>query len=71
MAMERREQRTEVLYCTTKSIGRIQKQNTRYDEPYEGRPSRTVLWEAWGEVPLAYPAVEKYLVPKSEYNLKV
>ena len=56
MAMERRGQRTEVLYCTTKLIGRILEQNTRYDEPYEGRLSRTVLWGAWGEIPLAYPA---------------
>ena len=33
-----------------------------YEEPYEGRLSRTVLWEAWGEIPLAYPmcAVRAY-----------
>jgi hypothetical protein len=56
MVMEQRGQRTEVLYCTTNSIGKIQEQNTRYDEPDDRRLSRPVLWEAWGEVPLAYPA---------------
>jgi hypothetical protein len=24
------------------------------EEPYDGRLSSTVLWEAWGEIPLAY-----------------
>jgi len=26
-----------------------------HEEPYEGRLSRTVLWEGWGEIPLPDP----------------
>jgi len=33
------------------------KRKDKLDEPYEVRASRTVLWEAWGEIPLAYSAV--------------
>lgn len=29
------------------------------EEPYDGRLSSTVLWEAWGEIPLAYSTKEK------------
>ena len=27
----------------------------QHEEPYEGRLSRTVLWEDWGEIPLSDP----------------
>ena len=27
----------------------------KLEEPYEGRPSRTVLWEPKGEIPLGDP----------------
>ena len=33
------------------------KHEDKLDEPYEVRASRTVLWEAWGEIPLAYSAL--------------
>ena len=40
---------------------RKQNRNLRWlhelEEPYELRGSRTVLWEAWGEIPLAYSTV--------------
>ena len=35
---------------------------TGLEKPYDGRLSRTVLWGAWGEIPLAYSATPYLLV---------
>jgi hypothetical protein len=32
----------------------------KLEEPYEGRPSRTVLWECRGEIPLYDPIMGKF-----------
>jgi len=32
----------------------------KHEEPCEGRLSRTVLWEGWGEIPLPDPIITAY-----------
>jgi len=38
----------------------------QHEEPYEGRLSRTVLWEDWGEIPLSDPIVSYFRNPAIE-----
>ena len=44
----------EVFRCEEKKIIACV---TELEEPYEGRLSRTVLWEGGGEIPLSDPIV--------------
>ena len=37
--------------------------NGQQQEPYEGRSSRTVLWERRGEVPLRDPIISRHRRP--------
>lgn len=41
------------------------------EEPYDGRLSRTVLWKAWGEIPLVYstPNVANNIVLKILFQM--
>ena len=41
---------------------------TKQEEPYEGRLSRTVPWEAWGEIPLAHPTLKKSIWNLEKYE---
>ena len=38
------------------------------EEPYDGRLSRTVLWEAWGEIPLVYSITNTLNEPLHKQN---
>ena len=59
MDMERREQRTKFSIVQPISLGGYRDRTFWYDEPYEGRLSRTVLWEGGGEIPPRLPGVLK------------
>jgi len=41
---------------------------TEWQEPYESRGSSTVLWEAWGEVPLAYSTKSQHNRPQKAWT---
>ena len=47
----------------------IEMLNTCQEEPYDGRLSRTVLWEAWGEIPLAYSACAQKIKQDTQHNV--
>ena len=42
----------------------------QHEEPYEGRLSRTVLWEDWGEIPLSDPISGKAMTTQPDRQIE-